>query len=268
MTSRDGVHWSPRKFLSRIDQGHYQISRALGGGKVGVAFNYHPKSKGLNWRTNLYYIESDDFGQTWKNVEGQTLSLMLTQPKNPALVQEYQSRGLNVYLKDITHDAAGRPIVLYITSKGYESGPKNMPRTWTTARWTGAVWEIRGGDIVSDNNYDTGSIYIETDDRWRIIGPTQVGPQPFNPGGEVAMWVSRDQGKRWTMFRQLTRNSEFNHTYIRRPVNAHRDFYAFWADGHGRRPSESRLYFCNADGDVFRLPVKMTNQLERPVPVK
>ena len=40
----------------------------------------------------------------------------------------------------------------------------------------------------------------------------------------------------------------------RRPVNAHDDFYAFWADGHGRQPSASSLYFCTKAGDVYRLP--------------
>ncbi len=33
------------------------------------------------------------------------------------------------------------------------------------------------------------------EDDWRIIGPTETGPQPFNPGGEIAMWTSRDQGR-------------------------------------------------------------------------
>ncbi|MBN2562097.1 MAG: BNR-4 repeat-containing protein [Phycisphaerae bacterium] len=265
MTSADGVNWSPRRFLSRIGQGHYQVSRPWKDKKVGTAFNYHPDGRGLNWRTNLYYMETPDFGETWTNVKGEPLEPMLTDVKNPALVKEYESQGLNVYMKDITYDDQGRPIILYVTSKGYESGPKNMPRTWTTARWTGTEWDIQGGDIVSDNNYDTGSVYVEAPDQWRIIGPTHVGPQPFNPGGEVAMWVSSDQGKHWKMLRQMTKGSDYNHTYVRRPVNAHPGFYAFWADGHGRKPSDSRLYFCNKDGDVFRLPVKMTSDMEKPM---
>ncbi len=264
MTSPDGATWSKRRFLSRIAHGHYQISRPYRDKKVGIAFNYHPDGKGLNWRTNLYYMESDDFGTTWKTAAGQTLRPMLSTVDNPALVHDYESKGLNVYMKDITFDAKGRPVVLYVTSKGYESGPKNMPRTWTTARWTGSAWDIQGGDIISDNNYDTGAVYVESDDQWRIIGPTQTGPQPFNPGGEVAMWVSRDQGKHWKMTRQMTRNSKYNHTYVRRPVNAHPDFYGFWADGHGRQPSDSRLYFCNRAGDVFRLPVTMKSEFQKP----
>jgi len=51
-------------------------------------------------------------------------------------------------------------------------------------------------------------------------------------------------------------------------VNAHPDFYAFWADGNGRQPSVSRLYFCNRQGDVFVLPERMGGESEKPLPVE
>lgn len=264
MTSPDGVTWTDRRELSYIAEGHYQVSWPLGSGKIGSSFMYHPLGKGLNWRTNLYYMESTDFGRTWKTVDGKPLELPLKDINGPALVREYESKGLLVYIVDLNCDSRGNPIILYITSKGYESGPKNMPRTWTTAYWNGSEWEIHGGDIVSDSNYDHGSLYVERDDLWRVIGPTLDGPQVFNPGGEVAMWESTDHGKSWKLTRKLTGGSELNHTYVRRPVNAHADFYGFWADGHGRKPSESRLYFCNQKGDVFRLPPKMSADFQKP----
>lgn len=172
-----------------------------------------------------------------------------------------------MYLKDIAYDAQGRPIILCVTSGGYRAGPESGPRIWTTVRWTGQEWTVNGS-VHSDSNYDMGSLYVEPGGTWRIIAPTEPGPQRFNPGGEVAMWVSRDEGKSWTKEVQLTQNSPYNHTYVRRPVNAHPDFYAFWADGHGRRPSESRLYFSNRTGTgVFRLPPKMAADFERPIRV-
>ena len=126
------------------------------------------------------------------------------------------------------------------------------------AHWTGAEWAFRE-ITTSDSCYDTGCLHVEADGTWRVIGPTGPGPQPGNPGGEMAVWTSSDQGVTWTRQRQITSGSKLNHTYARRPVNAHPDFYAFWADGHGRRPSESRLYFCNRDGtNVRRLPVDMS----------
>ena len=81
------------------------------------------------------------------------------------------------------------------------------------------------------------------------------------------MWESSDTGKTWRLARQLTENSIYNHTYSRRPINAHPDFYAFWADGHGRRPSESRLYFCNQQGDVFQLPQRMEGDFAKPLQI-
>ncbi|MFW6164311.1 MAG: BNR-4 repeat-containing protein, partial [Planctomycetota bacterium] len=265
-TSPDGRTWTDRQLLAGIDQGHYQISRARGD-KVATAFNYHPKPRGLNWRTNLYYMETSDFGRTWRTAAGQPVDLPLTEPDNAALVHDYAAEKLNVYMKDLALDADGRPVILFLTSGGWQSGPDNDPRTWRTARWTGRTWEIRG-QITSDNNYDMGSLYIEGPDLWRLIGPTEPGPQRYNTGGEVALWTSADQGASWSRVKQLTRNSPRNHTYCRRPVHARPDFYALWADGHGRQPSESRLYFCTRDGDVFLLPPEMTTDTAKPIPVK
>lgn len=263
MTSPDGVHWSAWQRLAAIDEGHYQISTA-GSRKAGTALNYHPRAKGLNWRTNLYYIETTDFGESWQTAGGRRLTLLLTEPLNAALVHDYEKEGLLVYLKDIVFDESGRPAILFITSRGYQSGPANDPRAWTTARWTGSEWQIRPA-FASDNNYDMGSLYMERDGTWRIIAPTETGPQPYNPGGEMAMWVSTDQGTTWQETRRLTKSSPRNHTYARSALNAHSGFYALWADGHGREPSESRLYFCDREGRVRVLPPRMDAELARPV---
>jgi hypothetical protein len=263
MTSPDGRHWSEPEMLAHVEQGHYQISWRQGK-KVGTAFNFHPAPQGLNWRTNLYYMETEDFGRTWRNAQAETIKLPLTSPDNAALVHDYRAEGLNVYLKDLAFDSAGRPVILFLTSGGWESGPKNDPRTWCTARWTGSGWEILGS-IRSDNNYDTGSLYVESDDLWRIIGPTQPGPQRYNTGGEVAMWTSADQGKHWTMVKQLTHDSPLNHTYCRKPVDAQPEFYALWADGDARKLSGSRLYFCDKEGDVHMLPPKMEGETAKPL---
>jgi hypothetical protein len=264
--STEGLTWSEPEKVAMIEKGHYQVSW-IHNDKVGTAFNMHPAPKGLNWRTNLYYLESDDLGKTWRTVEGEEVSLPITEVENPALVHDYRSENRNVYLKDVAFDARGRPVLLYLTSGGWASGPENHPRRWQTARWTGDDWEI-GTVTESDNNYDMGSLYIEADGTWRIIGPTETGPQPFNTGGEIAVWTSGDRGASWKKVRQITSGSEYNHGYCRKPIDAHPDFYAFWADGHGRRRSPSRLYFCNRDGtEVFRLPEKMDGDFADPIPI-
>ena len=261
-TSLDGLTWTEPCLYAAIDQGHYQVSWC-NGRKVACAFNYHPSPHGLNWRTNLYYLETSDGGRTWQNARGQTLELPLTEVQNPALVHDYEAEGRKVYVQDLNFDAAGRPVVLYTTSGGYESGPVNDPRIWTTAAWNGRDWELRG-TIRSDNNYDMGSIYLERDDLWRIIGPTEPGPQAYNTGGEIALWTSTDRGASWIKVKQLTAGSPYNHGYCRRPVNAQPDFYALWADGNAREPSESRLYFCDREGNVRRLPPEMNEDFAKP----
>ncbi len=266
MSSPDGREWTEPEVHAMIEMGHYQVSAAVAE-KAGTAFNMHPSPKGLNWRTNLYYMQTRDFGRSWQTAQGESLKTPLRDVQNPALVYDYQSEGLNVYMKDLVFDEQARPVILYLTSKGYESGPKNDPRTWQTARWTGTQWQIRPA-MISDSNYDMGSLYLE-EDLWRLIAPTHVGPQRYNPGGEVAMWISNNQGKSWKVVKQLTANSERNHTYVRRPVNAHDDFYALWADGNPRKLSKSFLYFTDRSGSHVRmLPQKMAKGSEEPQVLK
>jgi hypothetical protein len=153
---------------------------------------------------------------------------------------------------------------MFLTSKGYEPGPENGPRQWQTMRWTGQEW-VRRPFTTSGNNYDHGSLYIEPDGTWRVIAPTETGPQAYNPGGEMVLWTSQDEGQSWQKIKQLTHDSPRNHTYARRPLNAHPDFYAFWADGNARQPSESFLYFTNQRGDhVWRLPGHMEGEFAKP----
>jgi hypothetical protein len=262
MTSSDGRQWSSPQALARVAQGHYQISQRQGH-RVATAFNYHPQPGGLNARTNLYYLETDDMGAHWRTVGGATLPTPLTTVDNPALIHDYQSEGRLVYLKDLNVDAQGRPVILYLTASGFVPGPASGAREWRTAHWTGDQWRLRSF-ATSDHNYDFGSLYIEVDE-WRIIAPTDPGPQPHGAGGEMVLWTSRDEGASWTRVKALTRGSEFNHTYARRPVNAHPQFYALWADGNPLEPSASRLYFTDRDGShVWRLPTTMRDNAVAP----
>lgn len=262
MTSSDGRNWSAAFPLATVEMGHYQISNRRGE-RVATAFNYHPTHGGLNARTNLYYLETADMGHTWTNAAGKVVATPVTDKHNDALVFDDEVEHRLVYLKDINFDSAGRPIVLYLTSKGYEPGPQNGPREWYLARWTGKTWE-RHACTTSDHNYDFGSLYVE-DGLWRIIAPTEPGPQPFGTGGEMVMWTSRDEGQTWNKFKQLTHDSRFNHTYARRPVDAHPQFYALWADGNPLERSESSLYFTDRDGShVWQLPTQMTGDSAEP----
>ncbi|WP_026952839.1 BNR-4 repeat-containing protein [Algoriphagus mannitolivorans] len=268
MRSEDGISYSAWKDLAAISEGHYQTS-GMQGNILGTAFNFHPIKEGvngLNFRTNLYYLETRDFGETWQTASGEKIQIPVTDIQTPALAAEYESKGLLVYINDLVYDENGRPVILFVTSKGFEAGPERGPRTWNTARFTGSTWEILPV-TTSDNNYDMGSLYIDPKGEWRIIGPTATGPQPFNTGGEMVLWISKDQGKSWKS-KIMTSGSERNHSYARRPVNVHPDFYAFWADGHGREKSVSQLYFSDKKGNVFLLPTEMKADFAKPILIK
>ncbi|MGC4232316.1 MAG: BNR-4 repeat-containing protein [Niabella sp.] len=267
MTSTDGKEWSEWKDLSVLGVGQYQTSGNQGN-RIGTAFNYHPDRAvrgDLDFRTNLYYLQTKDFGKTWQTVSGKPVDLPLTVVDNEALVYNYDVEDRTVYICDVNFDHMGNPVILYVTSKGPMPGPEDGPREWHTAYWTGKKWSIHRF-ALANNNYDMGSIYVNKD-KWSIIAPTTVGPQAFNTGGEMVLWYSYDKGKNWVRTKQLTSNSIFNHTYARRPVNVHPGFYALWADGHGREKSKSKLYFSDKNGNVYRLPERFNTPFAEPEPL-
>ncbi|MEH6307565.1 BNR-4 repeat-containing protein [Olivibacter sp. CPCC 100613] len=263
-TSRDGHSWGQWQVLAHIEEGHYQISTERDG-KIGVAFDYHPKGKGLNYRTNLYYLETSDFGKTWTTASGTPVTLPLQQKQNAALVHDYSAEHLNSYLLDIDFDAHGKPYILTITSKGYEAGPRNAPRNWTLSTYDGQDW-ISNIITQSDSNYDMGSIYLDQENI-AVIGPTIDGPQAFNPGGEIAIWNSTDKGRSWKKEKQVTAHSAMNHSYVRKPRYAQSDFYAIWADGNARKPSISHLYYMDKKGTVYQMPYTFKKKLIKATPL-
>ena len=260
--SADGHDWSAPRQLTHMQRGNYQISWKVDD-RIVTVFDYHPQEGGLNARTNIYYLETRDAGGTWRDIEGRPVATPLTDVHNPALVHDFEREGLLVYLKDLHFDAADHPVILYLTSRGPWSGPASGPRTWHTLRWTGATWEQRQF-VGADHNYDHGSLYIEADGTWRIIAPTEPGPQPHSTGGEITVHESSDQGTTWHMTQRWRIDNQRNQTYVRKPAHAHPDFYAFWADGHALEPSESYLYFATKDGRIYRLPPTMTSDFASP----
>lgn len=260
-TSADGRDWSEQRKLAGFG-GHYQVSR-LHGNTVGTAFNYHPDGN-VDRRTNLYYMETADWGRTWTTVDNRPLEPPLEEVANAALIRDYEAQGKNVYIQKLVMNEAGDPAILYLTSCGHEPGPANDPRTWRIVRWDGCDW-ITSSITESDHNYDAGSFYIE-EDRWFVMAPALAGPQPYHTGGEVGLWVSTNEGADWNLERRVTHNSPFNHSYVRRPHKSADPFRFFWADGDSSAFSRSRLYFANADGrKLYTLPYTMDTQFAAPI---
>lgn len=265
-TSPDGLNWTEDKKLVGMRRegdengGHYQIS-GQHGEKVVFFFNWHPNGN-VDLRTNIYYLQTTDFGNTWTTVEGEKISVPIMDVDSPSLLKEFFSQEKNVYIKDVSFDENGHPAALYLVGSGHEPGPLNGSREWFVLHWTGEKWQNHK-ITESDQNYDTGSLIIQGEE-WMVVGPSDNSPQLWGSGGEVVMWKSQDQGKTWKKTKQLTKNSERNHNYVRKVLKGTDPFYFFWADGNPDKLSQSILYFGNSKGKVWELPYHMNEDFEKP----
>lgn len=266
-TSKDGVSWSDYQPIASIMEpgekhsGHYQFSN-YDGHKLVLCFNRHINGD-CDTRTNIYYIQSADWGKTWTTADGKTrVELPIVREEGPALIHNYHKEGRNCYIKDINFDKDGNPVIYYVTSDNCLPGPKGGKRLHQIIRWDGKKWII-STFAISTHSYDSGSLWIDGDE-WTIIAPTESGPQRWGTGGEMAMWKSSNKGKTWKETKVLTFDSPRNHGYARRPVNANDEFYAFWADGNPEKLSKSCLYFCDKNGNVFQMPYNMKDEWEKP----
>ncbi len=261
--STDGYHWSAENHLVAF-RGHYQVS-ANTNDAVGSAFNWH-KNGSVDKRTNLYYMQSTDLGDTWTTINGTEINTPLTSTTaaSVALIKDYNALGLNVYLKDMDYDKDGNPVILYITSPTHMTGPSNPVREWRLARWTGSEWSFTHvADAI--HNYDMGSLYLE-DNVYRILAPTEMGPQEWGTGGEMAIWESYDEGATWEKIKDITYDSARNHSYARRPLSCNEDFYALWSDGNTDALSRCYLYYSTKQGDVYQMPYEFNGDLAYGIP--
>jgi len=268
--SPDGMKWTEDRKLAGMKEvgkdrsGHYQVSQRFGN-KISTFCNRHPDGN-VDQRTDLYYMQTTDFGKTWTNIDGTPLALPLEEVVNPARVVDYQMQGKNVYLKDLKFDDKGNPMCLYITSGGHEPGPENSPREWRLSYWTGKAWQ-HTKITESDHNYDMGSLFIKGK-KWYVVAPTTDGPQLHGAGGEIDIWESRNKGKKWKHIRNVTQGSKLNHGYVRHVLNGVAPFEYFWADGDPDKMSASHLYFGDLDGNVWQLPYDMEGETEVPVKIQ
>ena len=270
-TSLDGRTWTEDKMLAAIPvhkaekSGHYQTSNMYDEKLLGTFFNRHPNGI-VDRRTDIYYVQTRNFGKSWQTVDGRQLEIPLIDQASPARVIDYASQSRNIYLKDMAFDVNGNPALLYIRSYSHEPGRRGGPYEWCITKWDGNNWKT-SKVTESDHNYDMGSIFISSED-WKIVGPTEQGPQAWGVGGELAIWKSTDAGSTWVKDKQITENSKMSHAYVRKPVNYQAPFCFFWADGHSHEFSKSELYFGDFDGNIWKLPYAMAEDEEKPFRVK
>ena len=265
--SKNGIQWSDDELLAAIPEqkneksGHYQISAQYQEKKIGTFFNRHPNGI-VDRRTDLYYIESSDLGETWNTADQQPIFIPVTEKNSPSRVEDYASLKKNIYLKDMVFDSSGRPICLYIRSNGHKPGPVSQPYEWCITKWNGSKWTTHS-ITTSDHNYDMGSLLFFNEDLY-LVAPTAIGPQKWGVGGELQVWKSDDLGDHWIKERDLTHKSIMNHSYVRKSENFKAPFIFFWANGDAHQFSKSELFFGNLNGEIWKLPYSMEKEYELP----
>ena len=273
-SSTDGKTWTETKGLADIregmkNSGHYQISNICGN-KLCTAFNRHINGD-VDTRTNIYYVQSTDWGQTWTTADGKAVTTPVTERESNCLLRDYENykadgvKGRNCYIKDLNFDINGNPIILYVLSLNHKTGPEGGEREWHVLHWDGHKWN-ETMFTKSTHCYDSGSLWVEGN-TWTVIAPTMPSSDSalyWGAGGEIQQWTSTDNGTTWTMTRQMTSKSGTNHTYVRRPFYADDGFWAFWADGRTDMFSRSNLYFSSKDGKIYRMPYEMISEWQKP----
>jgi hypothetical protein len=263
-TSTDGKTWTAGQKLAGIG-GHYQVSDVYGD-KLVTVFSYYPEGN-PDKRTNLYLLQTDNGGRTWKTVDNKIVQTPLTEVHNESLIIDYESESKLVYIKDLNFDSGGNPVILAIVCRDFRPGPAGDPRDWMIIHWKDNKWSFNKV-CESDHNHDMGSLYI-SGNIWKIIGPTEPGKDKYATGGEMALWMSNDEGKTWKREFNITTNSLRNNSHARRPVNANSEFYSFWADGDAENLSISKLYFTDETcTKVWELPYDMKKEFEKPIRIK
>lgn len=190
--------------------GHYVVGDARGNDIV-IAFNEHfghPDS-----RTNLYYMHSEDGGETWKNANDQNLSIPLTRSAlNSVAVKQYNISSTDqlIYVKDIAFETTsnGRkyPEIAVIGVQGAKGSPLHEPsiNTNTHDRYL-STW-IRNQDNTQwlgrrftenvDHNYSTAALH-QSSSTAVIYAQTLKGQGNYLAGGSLAkggLTVTQHQG--------------------------------------------------------------------------
>lgn len=241
--------------------GHYKIS-GMNRDKLYVAFNYYPPGEFLN-QANLYLLYSDDFGKTWKTTDNNQAIIPLSKIDNEALICDFISEKIRVFLLDMDFDSDGYPVLLVITSRNSDPVENQFDGTLGIVHRVNNSWDLV--EICdADNINDSGTLSTQSG-YWEVLASAGHTGKKGVAGGEITRWISKNEGLNWIKDRDVTYNSQYPNSFVRRPLNARKDFHAIWADGDPEKISESKLYFTNSEGNkVWVLPYEMVSDFKRP----
>lgn len=178
--------------------GHYAIANASRDGQdMVLAFNVLMQGQVAD-RANLYFLYSNDSGETWRYVDrrsGQRRSaqslLPILEPDQLSQVAVFErhrfSTGVTerTYLKDIVFTGQGdslQPSILFLTSRGGGSHQPTLENRHTLrlATLQNAQWQVTDLTTAIDHNYSTGFLHRGTDGQAASYFPAT--PEDSNNG--------------------------------------------------------------------------------------
>ncbi len=186
--------------ISNSGLGHYAVGDSRGN-EIVIAFNEH--SRGIDNRTNLYFIQSFDGGESWHKMgdspTDQPLSLPLTSGNiSSVAVKEYTAthESRSIYVKDIAFGGSGQYKYPEIVVLGIKDAPnanlaipsKNYDRyfaTWYYNHNTDS-WQGQRFSNLVDHNYSSAALHQSGQSKV-IYAQTPDGQENFLAGGSIAM---------------------------------------------------------------------------------
>lgn len=168
---------------------------------------YNPRygsRKNLGLKYNLYYVKIDLSTHAVMNFAGETLQtpIDMDQANARCLIWDTQWRGAGVP-PDILLDEKGTPAFLHVLT---EDDPQTLSyyyvaydgTKWTQNRITASSHEWNCGCLLRD---EEGVLHA-----YLIVGDTYLegGFNDKHGGGRIEEWISKDQGRSWRKYRDLT----------------------------------------------------------------
>jgi hypothetical protein len=226
-TSLDGGKtWSERKDIVNEMYTYPYALTEVGNEQSGKSF--HIALSLFDFRTELYtnllYIYSDDTLQTFKKRDGTDIGIPpYTMDKLDLVFADSSSSS---HVNDLILDDENKPFILFNT------GPWTVSTTsgegqWKLAKHNGHEW-VTYPIAPCDNLFDRGCLLITADDRLKAYLPMS---DDGRDGGEIAEFVSYDEGETWIQEQMVTHDSEYSHNYVVRVANHHPDLQVFWSYG-------------------------------------
>jgi hypothetical protein len=246
--AQDGVTWSEPRILADLGPRHRFVS-GRHKDKLGLVFNASLNERHPDLYTDLYYVESRDWGRSWHGADGQKIELPIRDADHFSLMRDYRSMKRITSIKDLNFDRMGNPTVLYMSTFAPGIKARRLRKTWYTARWF-RQWYMTGL-IMSDHIEDSGCLLIDERMNWTLPATTDPGLRPNVPGGDVVMWLSRDQGRSW--YRKTL--TEGRHCWsLVRPRRSNAELAFLWLGAELDDFNGASVYYSDESGQVRALP--------------